>query len=252
MIHHEIKESIAILRMEHGKVNAMDTEFMAGMSKELSDLESAPISAVIITGMGKVFSAGVDLFRVLDGGRNYLEVFLPALTETFVKLFTFPKPVVAAVNGHALAGGCILVCACDYRIMADGSGTIGVPELHVGVPFPTIAIEIMRFVLPNNYLQEIAFAGKNYSVREALQHGLIDEITDAGTLQDRALDFTKTLLNIPSGMFGLAKRQLRQVVMDRFERNRGPFDKEVMEGWASPEIQAKIRQYLQATIGKKK
>lgn len=153
MIHHDINGSIAILRMEHGKVNAMDTEFMAGMNKELSDLESASISAVIITGMGKVFSAGVDLFRVLDGGRDYLEVFLPALTETFIKLFTFPKPVIAAVNGHALAGGCILVCACDYRIMADGPGTIGVPELHVGVPFPTIAIEIMRFVLPNNYLQ---------------------------------------------------------------------------------------------------
>ena len=78
-----------------------------------------------------------------------------ALSLAFGSVFTFRRPVVAAINGHAIAGGCVFACACDHRVMARGSGVIGLTELRVGVPFPTYAFEIVRFATAPEYLQEL-------------------------------------------------------------------------------------------------
>ena len=156
MVELETREDIALLRLAHGKVSAFDLELLERIAEELDNIEASSSRAVVITGSGGTFSAGVDLFRVLDGGESYLRQFLPALTRVLIRLYTFPRPVVAAINGHAIAGGCVLACACDYRLMAIGRGTIGVPELVVGVPFPLIALEILRDVLPDRH-----FAGSD-------------------------------------------------------------------------------------------
>src|SRR5262249_18375100 len=119
MIVREMQNSIAVLRMEHGKVNAIDIELFSELQTELKYLESSEASAVILTGTGKSFSAGVDLFRLLRSGTDYVRSFVKILCEGLETLFFYRKPVVAAVNGHAVAGGCILTCACDYRIAAQ-------------------------------------------------------------------------------------------------------------------------------------
>ena len=102
-------------------------------------------SALVITGQGKIFSAGVDLKRLSKEGAAYIRKFLPALDKLYDAVFFHPKPVVAAVNGHAVAGGAVLACCADRRIMARAGGRIGVTELLVGVPFPALAFEIVRF-----------------------------------------------------------------------------------------------------------
>ena len=94
------------------------------------------VKAVILTGSGSSFSAGVDLFRVLKDGPEYGRRFLPVLDNFLRAALTLPKPMIAAINGHAIAGGCILAATCDHRIMTEGNGRIGIPELAVGVPFP--------------------------------------------------------------------------------------------------------------------
>ncbi len=116
MVEVETREDIALLRLAHGKVSAFDLELVVRIAEELDRMVASTSRAVVITGTGGTFSAGVDLFRVLDGGESYLRQFLPALNRAFVKLYTFPRPVVAAINGHAIAGGCVLGCACDYRL----------------------------------------------------------------------------------------------------------------------------------------
>ena len=107
-----------------------------------------------------MFSAGVDLFRVIDGGAAYPDRFLPAMRRFFQTLLTFPKPVVAAVNGHAIAGGCIIAAACDYRIMATGNGRIGVPELSVGVPFPTLPFVIVGARVAPSAFRQLVFGAR--------------------------------------------------------------------------------------------
>ncbi len=117
--HHD---GVAVVRLEHGKVNVLDLELLQALSATLAELHDA--DAIVLTGAGRAFSAGVDLKRLLDGGPDEVEEFLLALDAGLLALYDYPRPAVAAVNGHAIAGGCILVQACDYRLMSGG--TIGV------------------------------------------------------------------------------------------------------------------------------
>ncbi|HEV7359628.1 MAG TPA: enoyl-CoA hydratase-related protein, partial [Mycobacterium sp.] len=105
--------SVRVLTLSSGRVNALDVEVLeelAGSVRELQDSGNGPL---VVTGAGRVFSAGVDLNRVVDGGRGYTDRLVPALSNAFDALFCFPWPTVAAINGAAIAGGCVLACACD-------------------------------------------------------------------------------------------------------------------------------------------
>src|SRR4051794_16388117 len=130
--------TITTIRLEHGKGNILDLELCREIEERLREASDA--SAVILTGSGSIFSAGVDLFRLTNEGVPYVEQFVPALDSMLRTLFLFPRPVVAAINGHAIAGGCILAAASDVRLMASGDGRIGVPELVVGVPMPSLVV----------------------------------------------------------------------------------------------------------------
>src|SRR4051812_19623705 len=138
---------VAVLRMAHGKANVLDLEFCNALAARFEDYRQSPAKALVLTGSGRIFSAGVDLVRLVDEGAPYVRAFLPALNRAIETLFSVLKPVVAAVNGHAIAGGCILACAADQRLMARDSGRIGIPELLVGVPFPVVPLEVMRFAV---------------------------------------------------------------------------------------------------------
>ena len=140
MIETADRDGVAILTLNSGPVNALDLELLSAVPGSLAAV--AESRAVVLTGSGRSFSAGVDLKRIVDGGPPYVGKFLPALSVALLALFEHPKPVVAAVNGHALAGGCVLAAACDIRLMSGG--TIGLAELAAGVPFPTVPLEIMR------------------------------------------------------------------------------------------------------------
>ena len=135
---------IAVLRLDHGKVNAIDVELLDEVIKQLTHLAESQCRALVVTGHGRVFSAGVDLVRVLEGGQDYVDRMIPLIGRTVQVLFQFPKPVVAAVNGAAIAGGCAIAAACDRRIVADDA-PIGASEVRVGVPMPTAVLEVLRY-----------------------------------------------------------------------------------------------------------
>src|SRR5436305_10167261 len=126
------RDGVLTLRLAHGKAGALGVELVDALLHEL-DGAAGDVRALVLTGTGSIFSAGVDLFRLTREGADYVRRFLPLLSRFFRVLFAFPMPVVAAVNGHAIAGGCVIALACDVRLMAEGGGKIGVPELLVGV-----------------------------------------------------------------------------------------------------------------------
>ena len=127
MIHREDRGDVTILRLERGKVNAMDIELCNAFSAELDELLKRNVRSIVLTSKGSTFSAGVDLIRLINEGQGYVEKFFPALTEALLRVFTFPRPIIAAMNGHAIAGGFILACACDVRIMVEGTARLGMP-----------------------------------------------------------------------------------------------------------------------------
>ncbi len=237
-------DDVAVLRMHHGKANALDVELCDALHRCFEDLASSSARGVVLTGDGPIFSAGVDLHRLLDGGAAYVRRLLPALARALESLFSHPKPVVAAINGHAIAGGCILACASDRRIMSDAAGRIGVPELRVGVPFPPLALEIMRSAVPARYLSEMVNGGATFDTATAKQLGLIDEIVAPADLETRAIAAARELAAPGLGTFGVTKAQLRRPALERALEGERVFGAEIERLWTAPDSLAAIRDYV--------
>ncbi len=259
MIHREDRDSVAVLRLEHGKANAIDTDLFADIDRVLdavcpregaNEVRRSATRALVLTGTGSMFSAGVDLFRVLEEGTPYLAEFLPVLSSSVRRLFTLPLPVVAAINGHAIAGGCILAAACDQRVMNREKGQIGVTELLVGVPFPAAALETLRFLLPERHVQSLVYSGRTVGADEALEIGLIDEIAEADAVLDRACRLAQQMAAIPADAFAISKRQIRQPALERMESSAAEIDARVLEVWSRPETLDGIRAFLEKTVGR--
>lgn len=249
MIERETRGAVTILRLAHKKASAMDLELLLALEAAFAAEESSPSRAVVVTGTGSIFSAGVDLFRVLDGGRAYIEQFLPALEAALQKLLLFEKPVIAAINGHAIAGGCILACGADLRLLARGKATYGAPELKVGVPFPPVALELLRLGFPARWIREAALRGRIFDVDECVEFGLVDEALDPAELLPRALAAAEELAAFPARSFALTKRVLRRPAVEAVERASGLRDR-IVDTWASPEVLGAIRGYVERTFKK--
>jgi len=250
MIEMTEEHEVAILRMAHGKANALDVEFCRALADRFEACRSSAAKAVLLTGQGHIFSAGVDLVRLLDGGPAYIRDFLPALSLALEAVFFHPKPVVMAINGHAIAGGCVLACAGDKRLMVREPGRIGVTELLVGVPFPARAFEIMRFAATPQYFHDIMYRGATFGPDEAVKRGLVDEAVDGEALLDRALAAARALAALPSEAFALTKRQSRQLVRGHLERHGREWDEAVERIWLAPETSGRIRGYVSRILKK--
>jgi enoyl-CoA hydratase len=250
MIERTESEGIVTLRLAHGKASVMDIELVDAIALALAEEGAANARAVVLTGTGSIFSAGVDLFRLADGGREYADRFYPALSRMLLDVFAFPRPLVVAINGHAIAGGCILALAGDYRLLAQGNGRMGIPELLVGVPFPPSVLEAVRFVVPPQHLQNLIYTGRTVVPDEALRYGLVDELVAPDVLLARAMEVATQLAAIPSKAFEFAKRQLRDHALSRAKHYAAELDDEVRELWGNPETIAKIREYLAKTVRK--
>ena len=248
MIHREDRDGIAVLRIEHGKANTLDMESCNAVVEAFEHAGDA--RAVVLTGAGRIFSAGVDLFRVLEEGKPYIEAFVPAMCRAFERVFVHPAPVVAAANGHAIAGGCLLVAAADQRLMAQGAARIGIPELQVGVPFPPIALEIMRSATPPQHFRTIVYRAETYEPAAALALGLIDEVVEPEALLDRALATAERLASVPADTFAITKREIRRPPMDRIRSLAQTTAQEVQAQWLEPRTLDRIRAYLDRTIPK--
>jgi enoyl-CoA hydratase len=237
------------IRIEQGKANALDVELCRRLTAQLREAEGE--RAVVLTGTGSIFSAGVDLVRMTAGGAAYVREFVPALVEMVEALVAFPRPLVAAINGHAIAGGCVLAAGCDARVMAAGEGRIGMPELQVGVPMPSIVVELMRFALPSPVLQEMLLRGTLFRPDDALRKGVVDEVVPAEELEARATAIAEQLAAVDADNFTLTKRQLRGEILTRARALAEAHDAAIQAQWEKPETHANIRAYLARTVGRK-
>jgi enoyl-CoA hydratase len=239
MIETADRDGIAVLTLNSGPVNALDLELLSAVPESLAAV--ADSRAVVLTGSGRSFSAGVDLKRILDGGLPYVEKFLPSLNLALLTLFEHPKPVVAAVNGHALAGGCVLAAACDIRLMS--AGTIGLAELAAGVPFPTVPLEIMRHTV-GPALDAMVLGAGRLTPDQAAAIGLVHEVVEPDQLLAAALRRAEGLCAAPPGVYALAKHQLHGPARERIDAVRPSDDPQVLEIWGSADTSQHLRSYL--------
>ena len=243
MIEIQHDNGIAILHMHHGKANALDTAFCEALNDALGQ---STAKAVVLTGADKIFSAGVDLRRLLNDGPEYRRALVQSLGEVLHSLFFYPRPVVAAINGHAIAGGCILACAADHRVMTRDVA-------RIGVPFPAIAFEIMRATATPYHLQQLMYRGLTCEPLQALAWGLVDELVDKEQVLARQAKLRSRieLSAIPVRSYELTKLQGRQPVRERLEQaSTQQADTQVLEAWNSAEVVEAIRRYVEKTLNK--
>jgi len=236
--------------MAHGKANAFDIEFLEALRSALREAMRSDARAVVITAGGHIFSAGVDLPKILQSDRRYLEEFLVQLSDGLAELFAAPKPVVAAVNGHAIAGGTIIACACDYRMMARGPWRIGVPELRVGVPFPMVPAEIVRYALGHQRAQRAMLVGHVVEAERSVEEGFVDELVEPDHLMERSLAAASMMAATPPESYARTKADLRRPVMETWAKLRAAHDRETLEVWHSPEVRSAIEAYVEKTLKK--
>ena len=238
----EERDGVVVLRIDRPPVNALDVDTLVELSDGLDSSREEGHDALVLTGAGRVFSAGADLRRVLDADADYAAAGIAALSRAFETLFTHPHPVVAAVNGAALAGGAILTSACDHRMIASGA-VIGAIELRAGVPFPAWALEVLRYAVDDRHFQEITYFGEAYEANDALSVGLVDEVISGGQVVDRAVEVARRLGSVPRASFELTKRSMREPTAAA-ARAATRWDGDVADAWASSEVRDAIREQL--------
>ncbi|CDO85772.1 enoyl-CoA hydratase [Mycobacterium triplex] len=234
--------SVRVLTLSSGRVNALDVEVLEELTRTFRELQESGNGPLVITGAGRVFSAGVDLNRVVEGGSAYTDRLVPALSDTFDALFGFPWPTVAAINGAAIAGGCVLACACDRRLIGPEAG-IGAAEVRVGVSFPVAALEVMRYACGER-AEEVLLGARTYKGADAITRGLAHRVV-ADDLIEAAVAEAAELGELPVEAYRDTKAQLRAPAVARI-RQGGATDADVRRLWGSDATQQRLAAYVES------
>ncbi|HTX95545.1 MAG TPA: enoyl-CoA hydratase/isomerase family protein [Mycobacterium sp.] len=233
--------ALQVLTLSSEPVNALDVELLEELALALRDLQGSGADALVVTGAGRAFSAGVDLNRVVEGGADYTDRLIPALSEAFEAMFCYPGPTVAAINGAAIAGGCVLACACDRRLISPDA-QIGASEVRVGVAFPVAALEVMRYVC-GTQADDVLLGGRTYRGAEAVARGLAHRVV-ADDLLAAAVAEASDLGEIAVDAYSHTKTQLHAPTMARIGE-AGDIDSEVRQMWAADQTQQRIAAYVE-------
>jgi enoyl-CoA hydratase len=240
-------DSVAVVRLGGGRANAMSSALLKELEATFADLARSDARAVVVTGEGSAFSAGLALPDLIGLDRGGMRDFISAFERAMHRVLTCPRAVVAAINGHAIAGGCVLALMCDVRFAADAPAKIGLNEVQLGIGLPSLVLEPLRAKLAPSALLPVAYEGRLFDMRGALSVGLIDQVLPAGELEAAALAKATELGRSPAA-FGQIKQGLLRPVVEAITRN-APNEREAwLDSWFSTEA----REKLQATVDRLK
>ncbi len=247
----ELLEDVALIRINTGKGNAINADWLAKLNALLDDLTKSKARSVVITGHGTFFSGGLDLPSLLPLDRPSMQAFIQSFNDTMLRLFEVRLPMIAAINGYAVAGGCVLALQADYRIMADGPFKIGLNEVPLGIGLPALVVETLRCQVPSASLLPIALEGKLVSPHEALELELIHEVAPADSLLDRAVAWARERGNLPQVAFQQVKHSLRKPAIDTINAANARDASRWTESWFSESGQERIREAVERLASKK-
>lgn len=228
----EWRDGLAEISLNCGKANALNPQSLVAISRSLDEAGVRNARGVILTGYDRFFSAGLDLVGLYELDRPTMDAFVREFDRVMLQVFAFPRPVVAAINGHAVAGGCILALACDARLMPDHGGQIGLNEIRLGLPFPASALEIARHCLPMEFVDSILYGGQLYTPLEAMSRGLVDGLT-SGDVMEEARAVCRRLAEQPPVAFQAIKTWLKRPAVHRANDALDELRKEFVDGWFS-------------------
>jgi len=214
-----IHDGIATITLNHGKVNALNESTVEDLRAAFDDLrEDDEVRAVILTGNDKFFSFGLDIPELYDYTKEGCHRFLVKFTGLYTSIFEFPKPVIASIAGHAIAGGCILAMACDYRLMVDGKARIGLNEITFGSSIFAGSVEMLIYCCGQRNAETILLGGEMYPAEQALRLGLIDKVVSSEICAEETTAIAVLYAEKDPEAFAALKALLRSPVVEQMER----------------------------------
>jgi enoyl-CoA hydratase len=234
--------TVQVLTFLSGRVNALDVDLLEELTDAVRELQRSGAGALVVTGAGGAFSAGVDLNRVLQGGADYTDRLVPAISDMLIAMFGYPGPTVAAINGAAIAGGCVLACACDRRLISPDA-QIGATEVRVGVPFPVAALEVVRYACGDR-AEEVALGAHTYRGAEAVANGLAHRVVTEDLIEAAVME-ASDLGEFPVDAYAHTKAQLRAPILARI-REGGGIDREVRQLWGADRTRQRIAESMES------
>lgn len=250
LVESTVQDGIAEIRLARPPVNAMNPELCHAVRQAVDDAVGAGAQGIILGSSAKVFSAGLDVPHLVSLGqdREALRAAWQAFFDTALALANAPVPVVAALSGHAPAGGCVWALCCDYRVMASGPFRIGLNETQVGLVAPEGIQRLMRRIVGAHRAERLLVAGEMVEAEQALAYGLVDELVDVDSVAARARVWVEQLLTLPRGAMLATRTIARADVVEALQPQHIQLDLFV-DGWYSESTQAALRALL-AKLGK--
>jgi len=238
----DYSEGVALVSLRRGKVNAINSAVVAQLGAALDHLlPNKEIGALVLTGSGKFFSFGLDVPELFPLDQEAFTAFLTEFTGLYMKIYVYPKPVLAAINGHAIAGGCMLATACDARWIAAGQAKIGLNEITFGSSVFAGSVEILTALIGHRNAEVMLRSGTMYDGEAALALGLVDRVVPAENLLPEALQEARRLARLDPPAYAALKGLVRTPVKEAMARREAQSIREFVEIWYSPGTREQLK-----------
>jgi enoyl-CoA hydratase/carnithine racemase len=235
--HGQVRE----LRLARPPANALSPELLTEIATRVEAASSEGARAVVLSGREGLFSGGLDIPLLLDLDRRGLLHALSVFFDAMEALASSNLPVAAAITGHSPAGGAVLALFCDWRVMASGPFVIGLNEVRIGIPMPTVVAEALTRVVGRRRSEELCQTGRLLAPDEALRLGLIDRVVPLEEVVPASIDWCRALVDLPARALDATRRLVRKDLVELVSKARDADVKMLAAEWFRPEVQAPLR-----------
>lgn len=218
-------EDISILTLNDGKANVFSAEMSKQVNECLDQVETEK-GCLIITGKEGMFSAGLDLKTIQSGDVDKIMEMSTNAFKLLARIFSFPRPVIAACTGHGIALGTFLLCCCDYRIGVKGDFMLGANEMRTNMVIPTPILELIKFRVNNSHKYRAVLGAEMYTLEQAIEAGLIDEVVDPKDIMKAAKEKAKDLQTMGHPSYSITKELFIAEPMSKINEAMHSLEKE--------------------------
>jgi enoyl-CoA hydratase len=241
----DVEGGVRVLTLDRPPANAINGDLLTDLTDALAAAEAdEAVRSIVLTGAGRFFSGGFDLKGSGDDPSEMAVLY----KATNRRLLAIPKPTVAMIGGHTIAGGFVFAMACDHRIAAEGDYTIGVNEVAIGAAWPVAAMEIMRVRLSNQQISELMLGARLYKATEATRLGLADRMVPADELEAQAVSLAAHLGTHPSEVYANTKARLVGEALDRIDRATLEDDLAITALWVTESSRAARHRHVERNL----
>ncbi len=240
------QDGVGILTLNNGVTNAIGPTMVSDLTGTIGAVanDAAIQGLVLASGNEKFFSIGLALPELVPFSRDEYREFHSAFNRVCLELYTLPKPVVAAISGHAIAGGCVLAMCCDYRYIASGRKLVGLNEVKLGVPVPYVADCVLRDMVGSRHARTLAEGGDFYSPEELQDIGVVDRVLPPEELLPQAVSKARSLGEMPHSAFAVIKQNRVQAVADQIQAHLAEREQRFIDCWFAADTRVRLTEAL--------